>query len=65
MATWRSTAETSEVAFKILLDQCISLQKNREQCTKSPIGAPRMSKLGRMDDFTAIGNKELPFLLNN
>ena len=63
-ATWRSTTETSTNALSKTLEIAHFSAINRAQCTKSPIGTPRMTRLGSNDDFTTGGNRELPLLLN-
>ena len=62
MATWRSTAETSVKALSKALKWLCFSAKNREQYMKSPIGDPRISKLGRMEDFTVSGKWEFAIL---
>ena len=64
MATWRSTAATFEMALSSTLKLLCFSAKKREQCTMSPIGAPRISKLGKIEDLTEAGESEIPFLLN-
>ena len=62
MAKWRSTAETSGKAPSKALKRLRFSAKNLEQYMKSPIGDPRISKLGRMENFTVSGKWEFAIL---
>ena len=61
IATCRSTAETSTSAFSKALASVHFSAINREQCTKSPIGTPTMSRLGRWESFTKGGKMSYHF----
>ena len=61
-ATWISTAATSTSLDSDFLDSAHLPAIDLEQ---SPIGAPRISKLGRSEHLTSDGNEVFPFLLNH
>ena len=58
MATWRSIAETQLKlsAMPAFLSKESGIEYEVPNCD------PRISKLGRMEDFTVSGKWELPFL---
>ena len=59
MATWRLFAAMSETDLSRTLKRLhFSAKKKRRQCTKSLIGAPRISKMGRVEDLTVAGKRK-------